>query len=87
MFSRQQNGHLIFLAVTIIKQSAEYINHLKNEKYGISPHDMKKYPYPVKHLGHHLNLKRQIGQKLYQIDLTSMIKENMLPTKKICRKI
>ena len=87
MFSRQQNGHLIFLAVTIIKQSAEYINHLKNEQYGVSPHDMKKYPYPVKHLGHHLNLKRQIGQKLYQIDLTSMIKENMLPTKKICRKI
>lgn len=30
------------LAVTIIKQSAENMNAVKSEKYGISPNDIEK---------------------------------------------
>ena len=54
-------------AVTIIKQSARNMNDVKSEKYGISPNDIEEK----------LTIKKK-----YQIDLTSMIKENMPPRKK-----
>lgn len=44
-------------AVTIIKRSAENMNDVKSEKYGISPKYVEKYPYPMKNLGHYLTDK------------------------------
>ena len=44
-------------AVTITKESAENMNDVKGEKYGIGPNDVEKTSYPVENLGHYLTLK------------------------------
>ena len=44
-------------AVTITKQSAENMNDVKGEKYGIGPNDVEKTSYPVENLGHYLTWK------------------------------
>ena len=37
-------------AVTIIKHSAENMNNVKGEKYGISPNEIEKSPYLARNL-------------------------------------